>query len=327
MKPIQAHAGSDASGATSTARVDSSKDDSVTSTALTEASALKIGNVATLTGVRTEAAVTADGFSGQLTRTTHTSIAHISVPGMVLTIPEQTPSQVGVPVPIPGVPNLPPVPLPPMQVPMGGTQIQNPDIGIQDGYFTLTMPVGPGSQKVAVPAGPVLSALKGAGITITFQAPEKLAKGITSGTYKFTYTIPAPPNNSYYTGPTKVTQTTGLATATADLTPVFANDGGGAFNGSTGSFGVPGSGVAGTPGGLQGATTPLGPGEPALGTAAAPGPQVSGPGTAGPHLSVAGFDVGVGVGDLYLALVVIALLGLVSSTAMRLMGVRFLWTS
>jgi hypothetical protein len=214
-----------------------------------------------------------------------------------------------------------------MDVPMGGTQIQNPDIGIQDGYFTLTMPVGPGSQKVAVPAGPVLDALKGAGITVTFQAPEKLTKGITSGTYKFTYTIPAPPDNSYYTGPTKVTQTTGLATATADLTPVFSSDGGGGFNGSTGSFGAPGGGLAGTPGDVQGATSPLVPAAPAIGAEPAPAPQVSGPDSSSPHLSVAGFSVGVGVGNLYLALVVIALLGLVSSTAMRLMGVRFLWTS
>jgi hypothetical protein len=327
-------AGSDASGATSTARVDELKSGSVTATAVTDASALKLGSVITLSGVRTSAIVTADSFSGDVTRASSTSIGRISVPGLVLTIPTQTPGQIPVPIPIPGVPNVPPIPVPsvPIPAPFGGQTLKDPDIGIQDGFFTLTLPIGGGSQKFAIPAQPVLAALKAAGVTMTFQAPEKLKTGIMSGSYKFRYVVAAPPANNYYSGPTTVTQSTGLAVATVDLHPASSD--------TSSSGGMVGGGISGPSSAAGSAGSPsLGSTSPALsggdlggansGTLPLLASPDNGAGTSpgSPALGFAGFKVGTGMGAIYLALVAVALSGFTAATALRLIGVRFLWNS
>ena len=214
--------GQGALGANSTARVDESRNGDVTSTASTTADAIKLGPYATLSDVRSVATVLADGATGKVTRTTSTSIGRISVPGLAFEIPKQSPTQVPIPVPIPGVPNQAPFEFPPFPFPMGGETLHNPDIGIQDGYFTFTQISGGQKQTYTLPTKETLAAFSKAGYTISFQAPEETKSGIVSGTYRFVYEAPAPPPNTYYNGPTKFTQSTALVSAAVDLRPVEA---------------------------------------------------------------------------------------------------------
>lgn len=334
-------AGSDSSGSASSSKVEEARDGTVTSTSQTSVDGLRLGALATLSGVRTDVLVSADGTTGTLTRRTSTSIDRISAPAATMTVPKQTPGET-TDNPVPGQP---PIVVPPMAVPGGGTTITDPDIGVKDGSFTLTVPVGGGSQRVPVPAKTVQDSLKGAGIRMTFQAPQKTRTGIIAGTYTFTYDIPPPPPNPKYSGPTHVVQTTGLALASVDLHPVPSTGGVlGGFTGGTTGGSAPTGGTAALPGlagtsGTQGTSTgTVGPGlaSPALAGGAPslsgavratdPSPEVTAPGGTTPA-ALTGLDVGTGIGNLYLALVAIALCGLTAATAMRLIGVRFLWSS
>ncbi|MGQ0465914.1 MAG: hypothetical protein ACT4QG_11400 [Sporichthyaceae bacterium] len=209
-------------GVLSSARVDENRDGDVISTASTSADAVKLGPYATLNDVRTVATVVANGATGKVTRTTTTSVGRISVPGLDLEIPKQTPAQVPIPVPIPGVPNQAPFEFPPVPFPAGGENLHNPDIGIQDGYFTVTGVYGGQKQTYAVSSDTVLAALEQAGITVSFQAPMDIKNGISSGTYRFEYTAAAPPENGYYNGATKFAQSTASVVASVDLNPVPA---------------------------------------------------------------------------------------------------------
>lgn len=315
--------GSDGSGAVSTAKVNAAADGGVSAEASTIAGSLKIGPYAEISQVRTTAKVRADAFSGKLTRSSTTSIGRISVPGLVLTLPGQTPGTVPAP---PGAPDLPAVPT--LPVPAGGTTLHDPAIGVQDGSFTVTLPQDGKQQKFAVPAGPVLDALKAQGIRMTFQAPQQTKTGIIAGTYTFQYTVPAPPENTSYNGPTTVTQKTGFTVASLTFRAVQSTNGG--------SFGGP---LGGTVGGATDGVPPAagdsaGPGlEPAASDTAVPpridtAPEVaSGVAGAAPAFTVAGIRVGTGIGNLYVVLVIIAFVGYVSATVLRLSGVRFLWSS
>jgi hypothetical protein len=209
-------------GALSTARIDENRDGDVVSTASTSADAIKIGPYASLSDVRTVATVVANGLTGKVQRTTSTSVGRISVPGLDIEIPKQSPSQVPIPVPIPGVPNQAPFAFPPFAFPAGGQTLHDPDIGIQNGYFTLTQIYGGRRQTYVISSNAVLAGLKQAGLTLTFQAPQEIKNGIASGTYRFTYTAAAPPQNTYYNGPTQFTQSTASVLAGVDLQPEAA---------------------------------------------------------------------------------------------------------
>ncbi|MBA3743116.1 hypothetical protein, partial [Sporichthya sp.] len=209
--------GSDGAGANASARVDQNSAGDVVARAVTEASNLQIGALMSLSNFRTIAETKADGFTGKITRFSSTSIGGIDVPGLVLRLPEQSPGKAPLPVPIPGVPNQEPLDLPPFPVPMGGTTLSDPKIGLREGTFTLTQPVDGKPQTFALPTQPVLDAFKAAGVTLTYQSASQLPKGISSGTYTFRYTIPAPPPNSGYNGPTDVIQSTGAASALVDF--------------------------------------------------------------------------------------------------------------
>lgn len=327
--------GADASGAQSRSRVDEGKDGTVTAHAETEAASLLLGNVARLSGVRTVTSVAADGSSGRLTRATSAVIGGISVPGLVLTLPKETPSSLPqVPMPIPGVPPPPPVDLPPVPVPLGGQTFRDPAIGIVDGAFTLTVPFGGESVTVPLPTEPVVEALAAAGIGMTFQEPEETKAGVVSGSYTFTYTIAEPPPNTVFNGPTKVTQTTGLTVASVDLRAVPESEA--LLLGGVGVALPPDSGPlpaadGTTGGGSLGGDVPFtsggdasSPAAPALAQAQSPG---GGPVTAVPTITFAGLTVDIGIGNIYLALVVIGLVGYATATTLRLTGVRFLWSS
>jgi hypothetical protein len=350
-----ATAGEDAAGLTSLARIDQDTDGSVTATADTAANALKVFGVLSLSGYHSHAEVRADGSTGVLTRKSSIDIGQISVPGLSIAIPSSTPGSIPIPIPIPGIPNIPPIQVPPIPLPFGGTTLTSPDIGFEDGSFVISLPVGGTVTKFALPAQAALDALKAAGITMTFQAAQQTEDGIIAPGVTFAMTLPALPDNSYFSGPTPITFSSGLTVAQVDLHPIpeTSTDTSGNQSGSDvtppavrdptapatttpvdstvppTSSGDAGAGQAtggdvGTLTGSVGATTGSTSGS------AHPDPQVvapnSSPQTQLASSTGAALD-GVDARDIYLAFVAAAALAAAAATALRLVGVRFLWGS
>ncbi|MGQ0632532.1 MAG: hypothetical protein ACT4P1_16050 [Sporichthyaceae bacterium] len=318
--------GSAGSGANATARIDEARSGDVTANSATTADTVRLGPYVTLSDVRSLARVVANAGNGSLVRTTSSSIGRISVPGLVITIPESTPAQVPIPVPIPGVGNFPPLDTPPFPIPAGGVTLSDPDIGIQNGVFTVTDVFGGQKQTYAIPTESALAGFEAAGVTVKFQQPQKTKTGLVAGAYNFSYTIPAPPPNAFYTGATRISQTTAYALASVDLSPVPAGPvpatAGIADDLSDSPVAVPGVAARVVDAVVDPAQVPavLSP------DAAVLAPQ-SGAGTTadGATISLAGFKIGTGVDNLYLVVVAMALLGLVTVGAVSLLGVRSLW--
>ena len=307
-------AGQPGSGASANARIDEFRQGDVIATATTGADSVKLGPYGTLSDVRSLATVKADGLSGKLTRTSSSSIGRISFPGLTFTVPKQSPGAVPIPVPIPGVPNQAPIEVPPFPFPGGGQTFHNPDLGIQDGFFVVTQPQDGTVQKYAVPSGPVLEGLKSLGITMRFQAPQETATGIIAGAYIFSYTIPAPPPNPYFTGASEVTQSTAYALASVNLTPIVA-DGVGSTpvtpTGGVDAAGLPSTvDAAGLPGVVDAGAVPTVPLTPVAGASGTP------------SISLVGFKVGLGLDSLYLSVAALALLGLLGFAGTSWLGVR-----
>jgi hypothetical protein len=311
-------AGQPGSGATSAANVTEDRDGGVTAVANTYADTVALGPYVTLSDVRSAVTV-ASTAAGKLTRTSTSSIGRISVPGLSFEMPKASPAQIPVPVPIPGVPNQPPIPVPEYPYPAGGETFHDPDIGIQDGYFTITQVTGGQKQTYLIPSDSALAAFKQAGVTIRFQAPQQTADGLISGAYIIEYTFAAPPQNGYYNGATKLTQTTAYSVANVDLTPepaapavVGAPGGGTPLNGVTPA--VPAvTDPAGEP-----VAAPVAP----VGTSTPPGPTTRGLIMAEPAVSVAGIEVGHGLDGPYLALAGLGVLGALLVVGVRVVGGR-----
>ena len=301
-------------GAESIARIDEARNGDVTVTASTVASGLDLGPYGTLSNVETVATVIANSITGSLTRSSNTSIGRISVPGLNIDIPAETPGAVPIPIPIPGVPNQDPLIFPPFPVPAGGTSLHDPDIGIQNGFFTVTQFSDGTRQTYIIPTESGLAAFKAAGVTISFQAPEELAGGIIAGTYRFAWTAPAPAENTYYNGETKFTQATGLVLANVNLQP--AQDYAG-FPGATDGAELPGASL---PGGVDsigagllpntdtGAVTGVVPGADTVSLSAQPG--IGGLGGAGD------------TPDLFLVAILVFIGGFIATAAVSALGVK-----
>ena len=305
-------AGQPGSGANASARIDENRQGDVTSTASTGADSVKVGPYGTLSDVRSLATVVANGSTGKLTKTSSSSIGRISFPGLTFTVPKQSPGAIPIPVPIPGVPNQAPTEVPVFPFPNGGQTFFGPDLGIQDGFFVVTVPQDGTAAKYQVPAGPVLDALKAQGVTMRFQAPQDTATGIIAGAYIFQYTFPAPPPNPYFTGDSVVTQSTAYALASVNLSPIIA-DGIGSTPLSPVDAGLPGAGTvdaAGLPTLVDAGAVPTVPLSPVASAAG------------GPSISLAGVKIGLGVDNLYLAVAALALLGLLSVGGVSWLGVR-----
>lgn len=318
----RALAGEAGSGASAEARIVEGRHGDVVATATTAVDSIKLGPYGTLSNVRTVATVTADGASGKLSRSTSSSIGRISVPGLAFTVPEQSPGAIPIPIPLPGVPNQDPIPTAPFPFPGAGTTFRDPDLGVQDGFFTVTVPAEDGPKKYAVPTQPVLDALKAAGITLRFQAPEQTATGIIAGSYIVTYTIPEPPPNSYWNGPTSITQTTAYGLASVNLTPTPKDIPLGIPSDTVPTEAVPGIDPAVTPGQFPDTA----PGVLPAGAAAAlpvAGPDTVNlvPSTDQVQLAV-GFPVGEGVDEIYLALLALAAAGVLGTAGVIWFGIR-----
>ena len=244
-------------------------------------------------------------------------------------MPCETPSNIPLPNPIPGLPQPPPLTAPgtPIPAPFGCNTLVAPDIGFRDGLFTVTVPAQDGPMTFPVPADSVIQAFKAAGVEITYQAPTTLTKGIRGAGLTFKMTLPAAPDNPYFQGATPVTYTLGQGTALVDLNPIV--NGAGASGVTGGTLG----GVA--PGGSTGGITDeiglpglIGvPGVDLAGTGVVPVPDASAVGPADLVAQpTAGVVPTVDVGNIYLALVAAAAVALAAAVVLRILGVRFLWS-
>jgi len=317
-------AGEPGSGTSATARIDEGRLGEVVATATTAVDSVRLGPYGTLSNVRTVATVSADGVTGKVTRTVSSSIGRISVPGLHFTVPKQSPSAIPIPVPIPGVPNRDPIPAPPFPFPDGGTTFANPDLGVEDGYFTVTVPSDGTTKKYAVPAQPVLDALAAQGVTLRFQAPRDTATGVIAGSYIVDYTIAKPPPNSYYNGPTTITQTTAYAVASVNLQPVhpLTTTGGLPLAGGTGSGPFAAAPIADSSVATMGSAPALA-GSVPLPAATQPGsvPTV-GLRPAGNSVRLAGFRVGHGEDGPYVMVMGLAVAALLVALTVARFAVR-----
>lgn len=264
-------AGSAGSGATSHSEVDETADGTVTAAASNSSPLTVLGPLVSLKGFDSSVVVSADS-NGTLTRTSNFAIDQISVPGLVLRIPEGSPTSYPVPfpVPIPGVPAPAPIPAPafPVPPPFAGATITEPKIGFINGFFTISLPFAGETQQYALPAEPVIEAFSAQGVTIRYTAPQKTKQGLLGGVFTVQYTLAAPPDNPFYSGPTPATFIVGNAEAAVSRAadnPAIAAGGTAGIDGTaagilpagTDSIAAPGDLGAGVvPGAVDGAGVP-----------------------------------------------------------------------
>jgi hypothetical protein len=325
--------GSAGSGAVSHSEVNESADNQITAQAIASSPLTDLGPLVSIKGLDSRVTVTADP-TGALTRTASFSIDDISVPGLVLRIPEQTPGSIPVPfpIPVPGVPAPQPIPLTPLPIPNGGTTLVEPRIGFINGYFVVTQPFGKDSQKYTVPADAVVQAFKAQGVTLNYTAPSVTKTGIIGGVFAINYTFAAPPDNPFYKGPTPTTFILGATSASVQRAPHAGGDVATPDNNAAGSGVLPGGPLAPAAPGVAPAGAPA---APALAPAPAPTggiptvtfrPQHS----AGPlsaTLAAAGLPAFAhsDFSGIYLALTGLALLGLPAVAVVVAKGVSARW--
>lgn len=330
----KAQFGTDAQGATSSARVEESPDGSVAATADSSADGLLLGQVVRIRGFSSQARTVADGNSGELTRSTSLQISQLSVPALAIPLPATSPTNIPLLVPVSGVQQPAPLVLPPIPIPLGGTTLANPDIGFANGAFFLSLP-GLEPTKFAIPAQSVFDAFKAAGVTMTYQPAKVTNNGVVGDAFTFSFEVPAPPKNDNFNGTTPVTYTMGGAVTSVDLqaTPGVST---GSSDGVPAAAGVgtvvPGDGVTDS---ISAGTLPaidLGPG--AVGTTPGTDPAASitdlaaANGNTDAAAQLAAFtqsdDALTGI---YLALVATAVVAFAAVSVLRVLGVRFLWNS
>lgn len=309
-------------GGTSDSRISVTNSGGISSTADTALDALNLGNGLRLVGIHSLASVAADGTSGKLTRASSLSIARITVPGLAIEVPKTTPGSAPIPIPIPGVPQLPDTQFPPIPLPFGGQTLPAPDLGFVDGVFTMTLP-GFGSTQYAVPASAVLDAFKAAGFSMTYQPAESTPTGVTGASFAIRTEFPAPPDNQYVGGTTPVTYTIGKVSANVTFNVFSAAEtpasiaGGDISTGVIPADGVDAGAIPGLLPGTAGAVPTVNGATPGDSVAQAAPASVTRLLPAGESVDLATF---------YLALFVVAFAALFAMTTLRLLGVRSLWS-
>ncbi|HEX3614779.1 MAG TPA: hypothetical protein VHU88_24030 [Sporichthyaceae bacterium] len=316
----------------------------LTATAATESTLSRVGGVFSLQGVRSSASATSDG-AGVVKTLSTLQFSDLFVPGLSMEVPAGTPGSVPIPVPIPGAPQLPAQQYPaiPIPAPFGGTTLVAPHIGFENGYFTVALPQF-GDKRWTVPASTVLSALKGIGIEATYSAPVPIVQngktvGVLGAALQFSTTLPAPPRNAGFNGPTKVSLTIGRSIASLkDITAAAA-----AHDSSTAGSGPIGIGsVAGdTTPGPAAVDRPAPQATDAFGSGALPVDTDTLVRTATANSTGATARAPAAVNlqhyeavadkrdtsNVYLALMGVALIGSLAAGTVRLLGVRVPWTS
>lgn len=323
--------GDGAGGGRSTSRIERNEAEEILASAQAAFTSLRLGNSLTLSNISSNVAVKADSTTGKLTRSSSFSIGRLSIPGLAITVPKQSPAQLALPNPLPGLPQAPPVPLPPIPLPLAGQTLPVTDLGFVDGTFTMTLP-GFGNTKFAVPASAVLDAFKGAGLDMAYQPAVETPTGIQGGVFTVRYTFDQIPENQYFSGGVPVTYNIGQAVASVNLSvaevpgvatagaDVPTASGAGALNGAAvGSPVTSGSDLAGLPGaagGVPGTAT-----EPAtlaltpVGTDTGSGPLISATSSRTVPLSS-------DLSSIYFLLVLLVIGQLAVTAGLRLLGVR-----
>jgi hypothetical protein len=197
--------------------------------------------------------------------------------------------------------------------------------GLRDGTFTAAGSATP------VPASTVLGALAAAGVEATYQEPVKSQTGIIAGSLLLRYSVPATPQ----TAPVQLTYKLGEADAAIGYSTI---GGSGPTGGSTGSAGTGGAGGTTIPVGAGSGTGGSAPSAPGMAPELGPGgsaptsgdegsPTVAAPSAPSGTVALTGASRSADPAWLYLAIVVAALVVFGAAHAVRLLGVKFLWTS
>ncbi len=322
--------GSAGSGGVSHSEVDESPDGNITALANASSPLTVLGPLVSLKGFESVVSATADA-NGTLTRTSNFSIDEIAVPGLVLRIPDQSPGSIPIPFPfpVPGVPAPAPIPVQSFPVPNGGATLVEPKIGFINGYFVV-QPLQGDPQKYVVPADSVVQAFKAQGVTLAYTAPQNTKDGIVGGVFTVNYTFAAPPDNSFYKGPTPATFIIGASSAAVQRAPQTAGgpEGGLATtNGVTPNI-LPGV-TGGAPGGADlagiGALPSTSGGVPTVNFA----PQAADGSSGGASLVAAGLPAFLSsdFSAIYLALIGLTVLGLLAAAVLGAKGVSARWSS
>jgi hypothetical protein len=187
----RATVGADGVGGISTSRTEVLGDGSVRAVGSAVYKVLDLGPQVSFRGVDASAAVTSS--DGQLTRTSSLSINRIRIPGLAITIPDSAPFGAA-----------------------GGRTLEQPDIGFEDGHFTIQLPFL-GGNTYELPASVLAEGLKAAGISMTFQQAQETKNGIIAPALTVSYAVPTPPENPLYNGPGTVRYVVGQAAASVTV--------------------------------------------------------------------------------------------------------------
>jgi hypothetical protein len=301
--------GTGSTGYSATASVELDSAGNVTAAGDATFSDLGLGQLVSISNVHSAASEILNNGSGQLTHTSSLTIGDISVPGLKLAIPKTTPTQV------PVLGKLPPIPLP-----FGGMTIDAPELGFENGTFTVSLPLL-GSGNYAVPFSVVATALKAVGITATFEQPIVKKQSIVSSALVLSTVLPSPPKNLPITGPVPVTVTIGRSTAAFSGHLLSAPESTGPATGGS----LPATSAGSSSSGVGAGALP--------GLGAIPGDGAAPPELAGPPTQP-GSDYLVSQGvnlpdtsDIYLVVVGAAIIGSIAAQALRVLGVRIRWNS
>lgn len=194
--------GSPFSGADAFARAERLANGSVQSYAESTFDVLELGNNVTIRGLRTIARVVANP-NGKLVRTSDLTFDSISAPGLRYETPCAVPPQIPTPTPT--------------ELPCFSSAA--PTLAFANGEFLF---VGPDGTRQAAPlaAGALSSALKGAGITFSYQAPVETPDGIIGSGITISTDLPEVPDNpSGFEGITNQKFEIGFSSASATLFP------------------------------------------------------------------------------------------------------------
>jgi hypothetical protein len=121
----------------------------------------------------------------------------ISAPGLTFTVPPQTPGQIPLPDPAPGLPQPPPLVFAPLPVPGAGSTFAGPELGFRNGDFVVTTLTGGVAQHYPVPFATVATAFDALGWKVAFFPALRTDTGIVGATLTFRSELAAPPPNPF----------------------------------------------------------------------------------------------------------------------------------